>query len=142
MAVPTLFAHQYNMVNITNANWRAIMQGIASNIASYQPQYVTMDYACQYARAMYTSSISGSVYDSTQQQVTTTLAGATDLPTKFYLFVDNAGQIQQQLISVPTFTGSTQVVAPVVPVVNPDTTPPTVTSVTPLNGAVNVSTST
>jgi hypothetical protein len=111
-----------------HSNWRAIMRGIASNVAAYQPQYVTLDYACQYARAMYTSSISGNVYDSAQQQITTTLSGATDLPTRFYLFVDNAGQIQQQLINVPTFTGNTQVVAPVTPVVNPDTTPPTVTS--------------
>jgi VCBS repeat-containing protein len=138
MNVPTLFAHQYNMVNITNANWRSIMQGIASNIAPYQPQYVTMDYACQYARAMYTSSISGSTYDSGAQQITTAFSGTTDMPTKFYLFTDNSGQIQYQLVNVPTFNGTTQVVT----TVGSDTTPPSVTAAAPPNGSVNVSVST
>jgi hypothetical protein len=110
MAVPTLFAHQYNLVNITNASWRSIMQGIASNIAPYQPQYVTMDYACQYARAMYTSSISTSVFNSGSGQITTTLSGRADIITRFYLFTESAGQIQHQFTNVPQFNGSTQVV--------------------------------
>jgi hypothetical protein len=111
MTVPTLFAHQYNMVNITDANWRAIMQGIRNNIASYQPQYVTLDYACQYARAMHTSNISASLFDSVSRQITTTLSGQTDMPTKFYLFTEPAGQIQHEFINAPTFSGSKQVVA-------------------------------
>ena len=72
-----------------------------------------MDYACQYSRAMLTSSITSSLYDTTSRTLTTTFSGKTDLPTEYYLFTEQAGNIQEQLLNgsfgVPVFNGSTSV---------------------------------
>ncbi|MBN1657283.1 MAG: hypothetical protein JXA93_02725 [Anaerolineae bacterium] len=110
MALATLFTHGYYPASITPDNWRAILQGITDNLAAYNPQYVTMDHACQYVRAMHTSAISGSVYNPVSRELTTTLSGSTDLPTMFYLFVDQADSIVSILVDVPIFTGTTDVV--------------------------------
>ena len=58
MALATLFSHEYQFVaSMPQADWQSIIQGITQNIASYNPIYVSMDDACQYARAMKTSDI-------------------------------------------------------------------------------------
>ncbi len=114
MAVATLFSHEYTFVNtISQADWRSILQGINQNIASYNPISVSLDYACQYARAIKTSNITTSQYNPLTGQITVTLGGKTDLETKFYLFTDVAGSIQQNLVNVPVFNGSTQVISTV-----------------------------
>ena len=110
MALATLFTHGYFMGGITQEQWRASLQGITDNLAPYNPIYVTMDYACQYVRAMHTSSINDSMYDPISGQITTTLNGNTDMPTMFYLFTQENGAIANQLLNVPTFAGSTEVV--------------------------------
>ncbi len=110
MVLATLFAHKQYVETISPTNWRAILQGIKDNIASYEPQYVTMDHACRYVRAMYTSDITASTYDPNSRQVTTTLEGHTDLPTMLYLFTEEGGLVQDVLVEVPTFSGSTEVV--------------------------------
>ena len=61
---------------------------------------------------MKTSNISAYTYDAGSGQVTTTLTGSTDMPTRFYLFTESGGTIQQTLVPVPQFSGSTQVVHP------------------------------
>ena len=130
MVIATLFTHEYYIHSITPSNWEAILAGIAANIAPYQPMYVTMDYAAQYARAVYNSSIAGSVYDPARRVLDTTLAGSTDLPTRFYLFTEQGGVIQHQLVDVPVFSGSVLVS---VPLDVPTPVPPTPTD-TPTPG--------
>jgi len=110
MALATLFTHGYFLPSISDANWHAILQGITENLAPYNPIYVTMDHACQYVRAVHTSNIAGSIYDPTTRELTTSLVGSTDMPTVFYLFMDQGTDIQGILVDVPTFTGSTDVV--------------------------------
>ena len=63
MELATLFTHEYYIQIISSDNWNAIMSGVTSGIASYQPEYVTMDYAAQYVRAMHTSNIASGFYD-------------------------------------------------------------------------------
>lgn len=129
MALATLFTHEYYIHPITPSNWDQILAGIANNIAPYQPIYVTMDYAVQYVRAMYTSNITSSVYDPVRRMLDTTLTGSTDLPTRFYLFTEQNNVIQQRLVDVPVFTGSTVVsVSMDMPTPPPTSTPgPTAT---------------
>ncbi len=110
MALATLFTHGQHITGITPDNWRAILQGIDDNLAPYNPRYVTMDYACQYVRAMYTSNIASSTYDPASQDLTTSFNGETDMPTMFHLFVDQGDDILSILVDVPAFTGSTDVV--------------------------------
>jgi hypothetical protein len=109
MALATLFTHGYYTAGITPDNWRATLQGITDNLASYDPIYVTLDHACQYVRAMHTSDITESSYDPVSRQVTTFLGGETDMPTMFYLFIGQGGDIHHLLIDVPEFSGSAEV---------------------------------
>ena len=110
MALTTLFTHGQHVSGITEANWRAILQGITDELAPYDPIYVSMDYACQYVRAMHTSDITSSVYDTDTRQITVTLGGETDMDTMFYLFTEQAGDIMDVMVDVPPFSGSTDVV--------------------------------
>ena len=110
MALATLFTHDYYIQTTSQGNWQSILSGITSNIASDNPRYVTMDYACQYVRATRTSNVSASVYDTVTGNLTTTLTGQADIPTQFYEFTDNGSGIAETLVDVPAFNGSTQVV--------------------------------
>jgi hypothetical protein len=110
MVLGTLFSHEYALNAVSEADWRVTMQGIAANLAPYQPRYVTLDYACQYARAMYTSNIASGEYDPGLKRVTLNFSGAADIPTEYYLFTEEGGVIREQLTpGVPAFSGSTQV---------------------------------
>jgi hypothetical protein len=109
MALATLFTHGYYPASITSDNWRTILHDITTNIAGYHPLYVTMDYAAQYVRAMATSGISGSIYDTAAHRLSTTLSGAADMPTRFFLYTEDATGIRDVMVDVPAFTGSTQV---------------------------------
>ncbi|MBZ5639646.1 MAG: hypothetical protein LAO51_12950, partial [Acidobacteriia bacterium] len=109
MALATLFTHDYYIQTTSSNNWQSILSGITSNLATDHPRYVTMDDACQYVRATRTSGISTSSYDPATRNLATTLTGTTDIPTQFYVFVDNASGIAETLIDVPQFSGSVQV---------------------------------
>ena len=112
--------HEYYIQRLSPSNWNAIISGVTSGIASYHPEYVTMDYAAQYVRAMRTSNIASSVYNPVAQQLSTTLTGTTDLPTRFYVFTESGGAIQSAFVNVPTFSNSV--------VVNHSLQPPTPTA--------------
>jgi hypothetical protein len=111
MFLSTLFTHEYAVQSITPANWDAEIKGITDALKPYTPTYVTLDYACQYVRALKTSNIASSTYDPATRVLTTSVSGSTDLLTKFHAFVETAGQIGPVLVDVPAFSGSTQVVA-------------------------------
>lgn len=109
-ALATLFTHEPYINDMSADNWRFTLQRITANIAEYQAEYVTMDYACQYVRAVYNSNITTASYDPASRVLTTTLSGAADLPTRFYIFTDQLGEVQQSEATVSAFNGSTQVV--------------------------------
>ena len=109
MALATLFTHGYYTAGITPDNWRAILQGITEDLAPYDPIYVTMDHACQYVRAMYNSDIASSTFNPETRLVTATMGGESDMPTMFYLFTEQAGDIRHVMVDVPEFSGSTEV---------------------------------
>lgn len=109
MDLATLFSHEYMVSDVNDASMRTIMQGIAQNIAPYSPIYVTMDDACQYARAIQNSNISASGYNPSLNRLTVNFSGQTDVATKFYVFTTQSGEIQQALVDVPVLTGSGQV---------------------------------
>ena len=109
MALPTLFTHYQYISGISMENWRAIVQGITTNLAPYHPINVTMDYACQYIKSKHDSKIVSSSYDTTTRQVTVNYSGTTEITTKYYLFMNDHGAIRDMWVDVPQFTGSTQV---------------------------------
>ena len=109
MYLPTLFTHEYYIQDISPASWSSILTQISSQIATYNPTYVTMDYAAQYVRALSTSNIASSIYDAGTGNLQTVLSGKTDLPTSFYVFTEQGGNITRYSVDVPTFNGSTTV---------------------------------
>jgi len=109
MDLATVFTHEYYIQAISDSNWNAIMSGMTTGLQAYQPEFVTLDYAAQYVRAMYTSKIASSIQNSSTGLLDTTLTGSTDLNTRFYLFTESGGQIQKSAVNVPTFSGSTVV---------------------------------
>ena len=110
MELATLFTHgyyvSYRWGPSAPANWRAILQGITDNLRPYDPIKVTMDYACRYIRATTTSNITSATFDSASQQVTATLGGLADIPTRFYLFMDGETSV---MVDVPAFSGTATV---------------------------------
>jgi len=110
MELATLFTHgyyvSYRWSPSAPANWRAILQGITGNLRPYNPIKVTMDYACRYIRATTTSNIASAIYDPASQRVTATLSGVTDIPTKFYLFMNDEASV---MVDVPSFSGTATV---------------------------------
>jgi hypothetical protein len=109
MAVATFFTHEYNITVITNERWHAVLQGLVHNLAPYNPIYVDMDYACEYARALHSSRISSSLYDPISQILETSLVGSSNMPTVFYLFREVNGEIESVFIDVPAFSGNVTV---------------------------------
>ncbi len=107
MDLATLMTHEVSYIQlISPSNWNAIMAGVTNGIASYQPEYVTIDYAAQYVRAMQTANIASGFYDWGAQQLSTTLIGAADIPTRFYVFTDSNGGIRSTFVNVPAFSNS------------------------------------
>jgi hypothetical protein len=142
MDLATLFTHEHYINSISSSDWSAIMSGLTAGLAPYQPEYVTMDYAAQYVRAIHNSNISTSVYNPANSTLETTLTGTTDTGTRFYLFTENNGQIQRNAVYVPVFSGQTMVSTNVqAPPPLPTSTPTTAPTVTP-TGLVPTPTST
>ncbi len=110
MAVATLVSHEYLFVNgMSPADWQQTMAGVTSSIREYKPQYVSQGHACAYARAVHDSDITGGTYDAARGQLSVTLSGQTEMPTQFYVFTEEAGQIVDRLVDVPAFNATTQV---------------------------------
>ncbi len=110
MQLATLFTHGYYVSGSWNAsapaNWRAILQGIMTNLAPYEPIPVTMDYACRYIRATTTSNITSASFDTATNVVTTNFGGTADIPTRFFVFMDGEGFV---MADVPAFSGTASV---------------------------------
>ena len=102
----TIFSHEWYISPVSTANWQAILQGVTNNLASYDPIYVTLDYACQYVRATRTSRLVSSAFDPGSGQVTASFSGRTDLDTQVYVFAGEDSAITQRLAIVPVFSGS------------------------------------
>lgn len=110
MALATLFSHEYTFLEtMSQADWHQVLQSITSNIAGYDPEYVSMDHACAYARAVHDSAITGGTYDPETREISVNLSGTTDMQTRFYVFTETAGQLTHQFLTVPAMTGTTTV---------------------------------
>ncbi len=120
MAMATLFSHEWYIhptqccgsTTITTNNWIASLVGITNNLASYNPIFVTLDYASQYTRATKTSRLSGCTYDAVTGQLTATFTGKTDLDIGLYVFSGDDEAISSVFTTIPQFSsGTTNVVA-------------------------------
>jgi len=100
----TVFTHENYTVVLSDANWRAILQGITNNLASYSPIYVTLDYADQYVRATHTSRLLSTAFDLNSGLLTATFSGWTDLPTGVFVFSGEDNSISNVFSTISVFS--------------------------------------
>ena len=134
----TLFTHDEYVEPITSANWRSIVSGVSSAIVSYGPIQMTMDDACQYVRALTTSSIQRSTFDPVAKTVSTRLTGSADVRTSISLFMETGGDVTESRVDVPAFTGTVDIVSPLGS--GSDTVAPVISNVsaTPVDSSATV----
>jgi hypothetical protein len=115
MTLATLFTHEYYLVGnngypaFTASDWTTALTSIESNIAAYHPIYVTMDQACDYVRAKHDTRITAATYDPATRTLDAAFAGTADVPTKFLVFTEAGGLVQQAFTDVPAFVGNRSV---------------------------------
>ena len=116
MTLATLLTHEWylqspgnNVQNITAAHWQQILSGITSNLAPYNPVYVTLDYGCQYLRATRTSQLTNADINPVSGQIRAALTGYTDLPISVNVYTGADSSITNTPGTVPVFTGATNV---------------------------------
>jgi hypothetical protein len=106
LVLATLFTHEYHIKDAGPQKWNAILKGVTDDLANEHPMYVTLDQACQYARAIHDTRITASRYDPASHRLSISLEGHSDMPTMLYLFTGQADQIQQQFLDVPVIAGT------------------------------------
>ncbi len=109
MVLATLFTHEPFIVGMPEESWRTALDEITRELAVYEPEYVTLDHACRYVRAMYETEIVAGEYDTGSRELDVTLSGEAEINTRFYLFTDTTDGISEQLIDVPVLSGTTVV---------------------------------
>ena len=101
MALATLFTHAGLIVRTGPESWEAALSQITAAIASYNPEYVTLDEACYYVRTLNTSRLETSLWNPQTRQLNATLTGRADVPTRIALFLDE--ELSQLWVEVPAF---------------------------------------
>jgi hypothetical protein len=116
--------------SITTNNWRTILQTITNQLAEYQPQYVTLDYSCQYVRATRTAKITTAIFDSVSGQMIMTFTGRADLNLTVQIYSGEDNAITNVAAIIPAFTNAMVVNAQIVPA---PAVPPVLTGVAESN---------
>jgi len=93
-------------LNTTSNNWRTILRGITNNLSSYNPIYVTLDYGCQYARALKTSRVLRTDYNTVSGEILSFISGRADLDTSLQIYFGTDNLIGTFSGNIPAFTNS------------------------------------
>ena len=109
MAPAFLFTHETDFIyRITPENWDKELQLVTEGIKSFKPIFLTIDDGVRLVRTTKTSKIKNVEYGS-DSNLTVSLTGKTDIPSYFYLFTEDNGGINHQLVEIPSFNDQTQV---------------------------------
>jgi len=93
-------------LNVTSNNWRTILRGITNNLSTYNPIYVTLDYGCQYARALKTSRVLRTDYNTVSGEILAFVSGRADLDTSLQVYFGTDNLIGVLSGNIPAFTNS------------------------------------
>lgn len=122
MVLATLLTHEWyiqntdaNLLIISTNHWQQMIQGITNDLAPYNPIYVTLDYGCQYSRAMKTSRLLRGSYDTVSGAVTTTVSGQADLDTSMRIYTGQDNGITNITAPVKAFTNANMAVVAYMP---------------------------
>ena len=112
MALAILFTHETDhLYRIRPDAWEEEIELVARGIAEYNPIYLTLDDGIRYVRATRTSWLRSCSFHPVPGEVEAIFQGSTDMPTHFYLFTEEQGEITSRLIDVSPFEGQTIVTA-------------------------------
>lgn len=103
MFLPVLFTHE-DQIRLYPENWRQILSGVTSGVASYGSEYMTTDEAVRYLRAKENIEIVNVVDYPTFINIS--CSGINDMETKCYLFYETAGHISFRIVSLPMVTST------------------------------------
>ncbi len=114
MTLGNIFTHEFfidqsdgpGYGNFTTNNFNTVLQGITSNLAPYNPIYVTLDYGCQYARATRTSQITSADFDPVTGRISANFSGYADLAMTAYYYTGADNGITNIPGTVPMFTNA------------------------------------
>lgn len=120
MVLPTLFTHEYHLRAIQAEHLAPTFSGLRKNLMRYDPQYLTLEDACEKVRAAVDSDIVSTAFDPSAGVLEVVLHESTSathsMPAStFYLFTEDSAAIDAQLIDVAPFSGTTSVAVSVAP---------------------------
>ncbi|NLE44442.1 MAG: hypothetical protein GX620_06945, partial [Chloroflexi bacterium] len=106
LALAVLFTHETDHIrDIRPDSWDATLSQISKGIAGHSPQFVTIDMAAQYQRAMCTSRLAAADYDPEQNAILLRLTGHTDLPTHVRVFLESDDGVGSTYVEAPALEG-------------------------------------
>jgi hypothetical protein len=102
-----LFTHESDHIqHIDPQDWEKILKGVMDQLTPYGPIPVTLDYLCQYLRALKTSTaVSTTLDESEDGSGTVTFEGESDLTTSCILFEGSGEEISQKVFAIHPFKG-------------------------------------
>ena len=107
MVLSTLFTHQ-DQLGISAQNWSNILSEITGAVAAFNPEYRSLDYGVQYARAK--SNISITNVSDNDPIVNISYSGTNDMDTRCYLFTESSGLISSRQVVLPQISAGTVIV--------------------------------
>lgn len=98
-----LFTHE-DQITMTANEWQQIISGVVTGVASFNPEYLSIDAAAEYIRAKCNITINNVLYEDGVVSISVT--GANDRATKCFIFNESEGQITQRLVLLPEVTNT------------------------------------
>ena len=105
MCPAVLFTHESSWIQrMTPKTWRKSLEGVLTAVKDYEPEFLTMDEICRYARAKHDVTIQAAAIKENKLQLQ--LVGKNDMDTKCYVFCEEAdGSIVSKLAPIPQVDG-------------------------------------
>lgn len=92
---------------ITPTRWDTILKDMTESVANYEPEYLTVDEICKYARAKH--DIKFEALSCEDGVLELTVSGKNDMATKCFVFTENGGEIEQKLADIPQISDTTKI---------------------------------
>jgi hypothetical protein len=114
MSMAVLFTHETDYIYLIKPeNWEREIRLVTEGIKNYNPIYLTTDEAVKIVRTTKTCSISGVTFEADKNKLIVSLKGISDVPSTLWVFTEKNGNIIQELIKTPAFSGTTEIITPI-----------------------------
>ncbi len=110
MVPAAFFTHESCWIQrMSPKTWRESLDAILKAVEGYEPQFMSMDDICAYARAKHDTSITCAELDA-EGKLNVTVEGKSDIKTSLFVFRDaENGEIAKTLADIPPVNGKTNI---------------------------------